>query len=112
MSDFNSESRFEILTKNYRDIVQCFFGKTRIEFSFLLVSALWCNCFFPFLMFCINHGNVDVVTRRVGPRWWQLRTFWKAQNHPLHVRPSQSCQEVGNMLREAVSSDSVHGVAE
>ena len=113
MSDFNSESRFGILTKNYTDIVQCFFGKPRIEFADFFVSALWCNwSFFSISTFCINHGSVAVVSRRVGPRWWQMRAFWKAQNHPLHTRPSRACREVVYMLREAVDRDGMHSVGE
>ena len=28
-----------------------------------------------FLMFCINHGGNDVVSQRVGPRWWQIHAL-------------------------------------
>ena len=38
MSDFNSESIFGILTKNYTQVFQCFLGKTRIEFSDFLLA--------------------------------------------------------------------------
>ena len=79
---------------------------------FLLVLYGVIGYFFPFLTFCINHVSVDVVSRRVCPRWWQMRTFWKAQNHPLHTRPSWACREVVNMLNEAVNRDGMHGVGE
>ena len=114
MSDFNSESRFRILMKNYTRHFRWIFEKSRIEFADFFVSALWCNWsfFLSSSTFCINHGSVDVVSRRVGPRWWQMRTFWKAQNHPLHVRPSRPCREVVNMLSEAVDRDGMHSVGE
>ena len=113
VSDFNSESRFGILTKNYTRDFRWIFDQTRIEISDFFVSALWCNwSFFSFSTFCINHGSVDVVSRRVGPRWWQMRAFWKAQNHPLHMRPSRACREVVNMLFEAVDRDGMHGGGE
>ena len=113
MSDFNSESRFGILMKNYTGLIHWIFGITRIEFPDFCVSALWCNWkFFSFSTFCINHGSVAVVSRRVGPRWWLMRAFWKAQNHPLRTRPSRACREVVNMLFEAVDRDSTHGGGE
>ena len=99
--------------ENYTQDFCWIFDQTRIEVSDFFVNALWCNwSFFQFLTFCINHGSVDVVSRRVGPRWWQMRAFWKAQNHLLHMQPSQACREVVNMLFEAVDRDGMHGVAE
>ena len=43
MSDFNSESRFGILTINYTGVIRWIFDKSRIEFPDFFVSALWCN---------------------------------------------------------------------
>ena len=37
-----------------------FFGKTRIEFSDSIVRTLWCNVYFSFSMFCINHGDLEM----------------------------------------------------
>ena len=113
MSDSSSESRFRILMKNYTRDFRWIFEKSRIEFADFFVSALWCNwIFFSISTFCINHGSVAVVSRRVGPRWWQMRAFWKAQNHPLRTRPSRACREVVNMLREAVDRDGMHSVGQ
>ena len=99
--------------ENYTRDFRWIFEKSRIEFADFFVSALWCNWnFFSISTFCINHGSVAVVSRRVGPRWWQMRAFWKAQNHPLPTRPSRACREVVNMLREAVDRDGMHGAGE
>ena len=52
VSDFNSESRFGILTKNYTKDFRWIFEKSRIEFADFFVSALWCNwIFFRFRRF-------------------------------------------------------------
>ena len=46
MSDFNSDTRFGILMKNYTYDFQWIFEETIIEFSDLFVSTPWCNMFF------------------------------------------------------------------
>ena len=67
MSDFNSESIFRILMKNYTRDVHWVFDKTRIEFlGFLLVLYGVIFYFFLFSVFCINHDGLDVVSWQFG----------------------------------------------
>ena len=58
MSDFNSESRFGILTKNYTRDFRWIFDQTRIEILDFFVSALWCNWIF----FCFRRFASTIVT--------------------------------------------------
>ena len=112
VSDSNPESRFGILTRHYTHHYHWILDKMRIDVSDLFVSTLCCKCFpFDFDVLHQIYYGVDVVSRQVGPRWWQLRTFWKAQKQPVHVQPSWACWEVVNMLHKSVFRDSLHGVA-
>ena len=88
-----------------------FLVKQELSFGFFikLHDVIYIYIYFVSI-FCINHSGVDVVFWWVDSQWSQIRTFWKAQNHPVHVQSSYACQEVVNMLREAVFRDSLHGV--
>ena len=93
MSDFNSESRFGILMKNYTDIFQTFFRKTRTQFSDLFVSALCCNWFI--FIFGVLHEP-----------WWRRRRFL-ASRFPMVANedvlespePPASCATMANTSR-------------
>ena len=111
MSDFISESRFGILTKNYTYDFHWICGKTRIEFSIFFVSTLWCN---------ISSSVFDISHQP----WWPRCHFSESRSPmvanegvlespgpPRHVRPSRSCRDVVNMLREAMFRRTLHGVA-
>ena len=69
----DSESR----QKNYTDIFQRFFGKTRIEFSDFFVSTLWCNIYiyvyiYIYIYIYIYHG--------LHQPWWRCCCFMASRS--------------------------------
>ena len=67
--------------------------------------------FVPTLTFYTNHGGLDVFFWQTGPRWWQMRAQFKAQDLPSCVQTTQACQEVVNLHRFDVFCGSMHVVA-
>ena len=98
MSDFNSESRFGILMKNYTRHFRWIFEKSRIEFADFFVSALWCNWnFFRFRRFASTMVALPSFLGESVPdggkwgRFGKPRTTRFTRDHREHVERSLTC---------------------
>ena len=50
--------------------------KTRVQFSIFVLALHDVICFF--LMICIDHGGLDICSRKIRPQGWRMRAQSKA----------------------------------